>query len=136
MQADVELDQELGTSVPASERGSETLGGDEAVDRDGQLEAFRGEPCQTVPRIGTERRVVDEDSGSARLVEDLCFACFRDGQTSGTDRELSETDLRRLVCLGVGPKRDRMRVDVGLKALEVRFEAFEIEDRDRRFDLI
>jgi hypothetical protein len=80
VQADVDLDEELGTSVSASKPAARPS----AEARLSTATVSSSPPRRTSARrslVGTERRVVDEDSGSARLVEDLFFTCLRDGQT-------------------------------------------------------
>ena len=94
VQADVQLDQERCPRAVALQRSRQALGCLDAVDRHGQLHARGGDPGQPVALLGTERRVVHEDARRAGLVEDLGLAGLRDGQATGPERQLTQTDLR------------------------------------------
>ena len=64
VQAHVELDQQRRPRAVAPERGRQPLGGGDAVDGDGQLDAVGGDARQPVALLGPERRVVDEERGA------------------------------------------------------------------------
>ena len=135
VQSDIHLDEQLCLRAAALQRRGEPLGRREAVDGDGQLEALGGESRETIPLVGAERRVVDEDARRARLLEDLRLPGLRDREAAGAECQLPQPDLGRLVRLRVRPERDPVPVRVRLEILQVGLEPVEVDDGDRRLDL-
>ena len=135
MEADVELDEQRRLQSAPREDVREAFGRRDAVDRDRQVDARRGDVGETLPLVGPERRVVDEDRLCSGFLEHLGLARLRNGQTARTECELASSDLRRLVRLRVRPELDPVSVDIGLQIVEVGLEAIEIDHRHRRLDV-
>jgi hypothetical protein len=135
VETDVELDEQARPQPAAGERLGQPCGRRHAVDRDRQLDPRRDDVGQALPLVRAERRVVDEDRRRPRLLEHLRLARLRDREAAGAELELTPPDLGGLVGLRVRPELDAVRVDVRLQLGEVRFQAVEVDDRDRRLDL-
>src|SRR5262245_48186015 len=114
METDVQLDEQGRPRPASSERSRKTLRGRDAVHRHCQLD-LAGNAGETLPLVGAERWVVDEDLRRSRFLKDLRLTRLGDRQPAGSELELPETDLGGLVRLRVRPERNPVRVCVRLQ---------------------